>query len=64
MKEKVARIIQFLKEVRAEARRVTWASRREIMAATAVVLIIVFLSAFYLGIVDLVLSALMKVVLG
>jgi len=64
LKEKVARIIQFLKEVRAEARRVTWASRREIMAATAVVLIIVFLSAFYLGIVDLVLSALMKVVLG
>ncbi len=64
MKEKIGKIIQFLKEVRAEARRVTWASRREIMAATAVVLIIVFLSAFYLGIVDLVLSALIKVVLG
>jgi len=64
LKERLGKVFQFLKEVRAESRRVTWASRREIMAATAVVLIVVFLSALYLGIVDLILSALIRVVLG
>lgn len=64
MKDKIGQFFQFLREVKAEVRRVTWSSRREIVAATVVVLVIVFFSAFYLGVVDLLLSALIRVVLG
>ncbi|MBW2039141.1 MAG: preprotein translocase subunit SecE [Deltaproteobacteria bacterium] len=57
------KIIQFLKEVKFELKRVTWPSRKEMMAGTVVVLIIVFITAFFLGIVDLGLSKLIKMIL-
>ncbi len=64
MREKIRQLVQFLKEVRAESRRVSWASRRQVMGATLVVLVLVLLSAVYLGIVDLILAALIRAVLG
>jgi len=60
----VQRIFQFLKEVRFELKRVSWPSRKETLAGTAVVLIIVFIAAFFLGIVDMGLSELIKMVLS
>jgi preprotein translocase subunit SecE len=54
---------QFFREVRVELKKVTWPSRKETIASTSVVLITVFLVAFYLGIVDLGLSRLIKVFL-
>ncbi|UCC66642.1 MAG: preprotein translocase subunit SecE [Deltaproteobacteria bacterium] len=57
------KVIQFLKEVKFELKRVTWPSRKDTLAGTAVVLIIVFIAAFFLGIVDLGLSKLIKIVL-
>jgi preprotein translocase subunit SecE len=60
----VQRIFQFLKEVRFELRRVSWPSRKETLAGTAVVLIIVFIAAFFLGIVDMGLSEVIKMVLS
>jgi preprotein translocase subunit SecE len=60
----VQRIFQFLKEVRIELRRVSWPSRKETLAGTAVVLIIVFIAAFFLGIVDMGLSKVIKMVLS
>jgi len=54
---------QFLREVRVELKKVTWPSRKETIASTSVVLITVFLVAFYLGIVDLGLSRLIKIFL-
>jgi preprotein translocase subunit SecE len=60
----VQRIFQFLKEVRFELKRVSWPSRKETLAGTAVVLIIVFIAAFFLGIVDMGLSKLIKMVLS
>jgi preprotein translocase subunit SecE len=64
MAVKVQRIFQFLKEVRFELKRVSWPSRKETFAGTAVVLIIVFIAAFFLGIVDIGLSELIKMVLS
>ncbi len=64
MGEKLRRLIQFLKEVKVETRKVTWPSRRDTLAGTAVVLMIVFITAFYLGIVDFILSQLIKIVLS
>ena len=64
MADTVQKILQFLKEVRFELKRVTWPSRKETLAGTMVVLVIVFIVASYLGIVDLGLSELLKTVLS
>ncbi len=54
---------QFFREVRVEMKKVTWPSRKETIASTSIVLITVFVVGFYLGIVDLGLSRLIKVLL-
>ena len=54
---------QFFREVRVELKKVTWPSRKETIASTSVVLITVMLVAFFLGIVDLGLSRLIKIFL-
>ena len=46
-----------------ELKKVTWPSRKETIASTSVVLVTVFLVAFFLGIVDLGLSRLIKIFL-
>jgi preprotein translocase subunit SecE len=48
--------VQFLRDVRSELRKVTFPSRKETLASTAVVIVVVFLVATYLGLIDLVLS--------
>jgi preprotein translocase subunit SecE len=64
MAANIQRITQFLKEVRFELKRVTWPSRKETIAGTMVVLVIVLITAFFLGIVDFGLSELIKLVLS
>ena len=54
---------QFFREVRVELKKVTWPSRKETIASTSVVLITVVLVSFFLGIVDLGLSRLIKIFL-
>jgi preprotein translocase subunit SecE len=54
---------QFFREVRVELKKVTWPTRKETIASTSVVLVTVFLVAFYLGVVDLGLSRLIKIFL-
>jgi preprotein translocase subunit SecE len=56
MKDFWAKIIQFLREVRVEIKKVTWPTRKETLASTIVVLITTFVLGFYLGIVDFLLS--------
>lgn len=60
----IQKVTQFLKEVRFELKRVTWPSRKETLAGTIVVLIIVFIAASFLGIVDMGLSRLIRLVLS
>ena len=55
--------IQFLREVKVELKKVTWPSRKQTMGSTAVVIILVIIISFYLGVVDLGLSGLIRVVL-
>ncbi len=50
--------VEFLREVRVEVRKVSWPTRKETVASTAVVLVAVFFIAIYLGLVDLGLSRL------
>jgi preprotein translocase subunit SecE len=56
-------VSQFLREVRIELSKVTWPTRKETIASTSVVLVIVILIAAFLGIVDLGLSKLMRLFL-
>jgi preprotein translocase subunit SecE len=54
---------QFLREVKTELKKVTWPSRKDALSGTAVVLVAVFIIAFFLGIVDSGLSSLIKTLL-
>jgi preprotein translocase, SecE subunit, bacterial len=68
IKEKVKVIIenvtQFLKEAKVELKKVTWPTPKQTLASTAVVIIIVFIVAIYLGIIDFALAKLVKFILG
>jgi preprotein translocase subunit SecE len=55
---------EYLREVVVELKKVIWPSRKETVGSTAVVLVIVGLSAVFLGIVDLILSRLVKILVG
>ncbi len=55
--------IQFLREVRAELKKVTWPSRKQTFGSTAVVIVLVMIISFYLGLVDTGLSSLIRIVL-
>ncbi len=57
-------VSQFLREVRVELGKVTWPTRKDTIASTSIVLVIVILIAAFLGIVDLGLSKLMRLVLS
>ena len=50
------RIIPFLKEVRAEVRKVTWPSRSEIYSTTIVVILATIFFGFYLYFMDVIFS--------
>ena len=60
----VEKIRQFFREVRIELLKVNWPSRKETIASTAVVLVLVILVSAYLGLVDAGLSRLMRFILG
>lgn len=55
--------IQFLREVRMELSKVTWPSRKETIGTTAVVLVFVFIVAIFLGVLDIGLSSLVRLIL-
>lgn len=50
------RLFSFLKDVRAEARKVTWPSRQEIYSTTLVVIFAIIFFGFYLFFMDLIFS--------
>ena len=58
----VTKAIQFLSEVRSEVKKVTWPTKKEAMGGTAVVLVVVFIMALFLGLVDMFLSKIIGVI--
>ncbi len=58
------KIVQFFHEVKAELKKVNWPTRKETIASTSVVLVIVFIIAVFLFIVDQGLSFLIRIILG
>jgi preprotein translocase subunit SecE len=55
---------EFLQEVREEANKVTWPSRREIMISTAMVFIMVLVASIFFLIVDSILHRGVQWILG
>jgi preprotein translocase subunit SecE len=56
----ISKAVAFLHEVKGEVKKVTWPTRREAMGGTGVVLVVVFLVALFLGIVDSILSKIVQ----
>ena len=61
--ETYEKVVQFLRDVRSEVRKVTFPSRQETLASTVVVLAAVSIISVYLGIVDLVLARVLHSIL-
>jgi preprotein translocase subunit SecE len=55
--------VQFLREVKIELKKVTWPSRKETMASTVVVIVLVMIVSAFLGLVDVGLSSLIGLVI-
>ena len=55
---------QFVREVRQEASKVTWPSRKETTISTMMVLIMVFLAAIFFFLVDQILALGVEQILG
>ena len=61
--ESISGLPKFFREVRAEARKITWTSRRETWITSVMVAIMVVLAALYFSVVDGVLHFLLTQVL-
>lgn len=56
--------IEFIKQVRSEAKKVTWPTRQETIASTVAVFIMVVLASLFLFAADQLLSWIVRLVLG
>ncbi|HNY66850.1 MAG TPA: preprotein translocase subunit SecE [Deltaproteobacteria bacterium] len=60
IKEKIEIIKRFLKEVRAELKKVTWTGRKEVMSGTVAVLFMSVVIAIFLALVDAGISSVIR----
>ena len=56
----IFKVKEFLSDVAIEVKKVTWPSKKEAIGGTMVVLVLVFIMAIYLGIVDTILSKIVE----
>lgn len=62
-RESMVKVMQFLREVKVELRKVTWPSRKQTVGSTVVVIVLVIIVSLFLGVVDIGLSKLAQVLL-
>ena len=56
--ERLKQILEFLREVKAELKKVTWPNRKEVINTTTVVIVTVFFFGTYLSLVDFIAGSL------
>lgn len=56
--------INFFKQVKQEALKVTWSSRKETMTSTLIVLFMLFLTSIFFFIIDSILVKLIEIIFG
>lgn len=62
MMERWQQLVQFLKEVRTELKKVSWPAKKEVVGSTVVVIVSVFILSFFLGAIDITLQKLLTFV--
>jgi len=60
----IGKTSKFLTDVKVELKKVTWPTRKDTYASTIVVIVLVMVSAAFLGGVDVILSRLIRLILG
>jgi preprotein translocase subunit SecE len=63
IKNYINKAVQFLREVKVELKKVVWPTRKQTLGSTVVVIILTMIIASFLGVVDIGLSSLIRVVL-
>jgi preprotein translocase subunit SecE len=58
------RIVTFLSETRTELKKVSWPTREELKQSTRVVIVATFMVTIFIGVVDQILSRIIKLVFG
>lgn len=56
--------IDFIRQVKSEALKVTWGTRKETFASTAVVLVLIFITSLFFLLVDSVIFEIVQAILG
>ena len=56
--------VQFLRECKMELKKVKWPTRKELLASTAVVIVLVLIVSFFLGTIDFVLIWAIRSIVG
>ena len=56
--------VQFLKECKIELKKVKWPTRKELLASTAVVIVLVLLVSLFLGLIDVGLIRIIRIIVG
>ena len=60
----IGNLNEFFTNVKAELKKVTWPSKKDAYASTTVVIALVMLCAVFFGVVDMILSRLIRLILG
>lgn len=60
----IERIKLFLSETRTELKKVTWPTREELRESTYVVIVSTFIVTIFIGVVDQILSRIIRLVFG
>jgi preprotein translocase subunit SecE len=58
------KIVKFLKETKAEMRKVTWPTRDELVGSTKIVIIATLVVTLFIGVVDQILTLIIRRLLG
>ena len=56
--------VEFVRQVRQEASRVTWSSRKEVVTTTAVVLVMIFIASLFFLLVDGIIFSTTQMIMG
>jgi len=64
VRQKVKRLLGFIREAKAELKKVTWPGKQQIWYSTLIVIIFTLLVSVYLGILDIALTAVLSGVFG
>lgn len=62
LKSLIDKGMQFLREVKVELKKVAWPTRKQTVGSTVVVLILVMIISLFLGVIDIGLSGIIRVV--